>query len=74
MCLTSSICFSSLVEFWSQDNGLFDYLCLAHEAWLGLVGPGNGFATLFSEQDKTVSLLGASHSLTALTLVAVAHW
>ena len=71
--LTSSVCFTTMVEFWNRD-GLLDYLCLAHTAWLGFSLPGHVFATIFSEQHKKVSLLGASYSLTAFTLMAVAHW
>ena len=73
--LTSSICFTTLVEFWDRPSGgLLDYLCLAHTAWLGFCVPGHVFATLFTEQPATIEILGATYSLTAYTLMAVAHW
>lgn len=74
MWLTSSICFTTMVEFWDRKDRFSDYLCLAHTAWLGFSLPGHVFATLFSEQPKTVSILGATYSLTAFTLMATAHW
>ena len=39
MWLTSSVCFTTMVAFWNRDNGLLNYLCLAHTAWLGFSLP-----------------------------------
>jgi len=77
--LTSSVCFSTLVHFWHGDSdnkklGLAEYFCLAHTAWLGFSVPGHVFGHVFSEQHKTVCLLGASCSFTAYTCMALAHW
>ena len=74
--LTSSLCFSTMVMFWDRnDSGkLSDFLCLAHTAWLGFSVPGHVFATIFSETHPTVSILGATYSLTAFTWMAISHW
>jgi len=75
MWLTSSICFTTMVEFWDRKGDRFsDYLCLAHTAWLGFSLPGHVFATLFADQHKTIGVLDAAYSLTAFTLMATAHW
>jgi hypothetical protein len=82
MWITSSVCFTTMVGFWNPPKSgkvekhhvLLDLLCLAHTAWLGFALPQHVFATIFAEEDKAITFLGAGYSLVAYTWMAVAHY